>query len=111
MIKIIATILFFIWVLMVSIELIQGDWFISQKTEEKYLRNISRYTPISKSQVFIYDGRDTLSYIAKAPFGFVNPFAKWYIGHDVGLIKRNSKLSKALDKMVDGFEPPENKLK
>lgn len=67
---------------------------ISPSTEAKYIRNIHRY---SNESFGLYVYSDTLTSISKVPFHFINPFYKYYIMDDVGLVPRSSKLSKMID--------------
>lgn len=77
--------------------LIHGN-FISKKTEEKYLRNIHLYKPISERQIYVFS--DTLGYIAKVSLAALNPFYKYYL-EDTGLIKRGSELEKKVDSVLN----------
>jgi len=97
------------WLTIVIYGFSQG--YISEKTEEKYLRNLDKYTMINNQNFYIgLKGGDTLTFIATiAPFKF-DPFHKWYI-NDVGMIKPNSLLSKKLDSIAANYIDPVNKYK
>ena len=83
--------------------------YISSETEQKYLRNIGKFYPISDRQCTtgLY-GRDTLSFTAKViPLDLFN---KWYISK-VGLVRRDSELSKKFDSIASTYKKELNKLK
>ena len=83
--------------------------YISSETEQKYLRNISKFYPISKRHCTTgLSGGDTLSFAAKVlP---VDLFNKWYI-YKVGLVRRDSELSKKFDSIAATYKNELNKLK
>lgn len=82
------------------------DGYISPETEKKYLRNINNYQAvISKRHLSNFNGRDSLSFIAKYPLQVILPFHKWYIG-DVGAVKPWSELSKKLDSISITYKNP-----
>lgn len=83
--------------------------YISSETEQKYLRNISKFYPISKRQCTAgLSNGDTLSFAAKVfP---VDLFSKWYIS-DVGLVSPYSELSKKFDSIAATYNDGLDKLK
>ncbi len=73
-------------------------WFISNKTEQKYLRHISSYSNYEGGGISMMPNEvDTLSYFhVTMDEGIGFPLAKWAIDN-VGLVPRWSKLSHKLD--------------
>jgi hypothetical protein len=89
---------------------ISYGWYISDETEQKYLRNIHSYYPLYADQIVSDQGGDTLSYMSITSFSEVHPFYKWKI-MEVGLIKPYSKLHEALDSIAATYVEPENKYR
>lgn len=87
---------------------------ISSSTEEKYIRNIKNTSMLSSTHVHYNNAGDSLSFIAKPAFSFINPIYKWYI-EDVGQIKRHTRLCDMLDSMSNVYDNDvnnrQNKLK
>ena len=81
--------------------------YISDSTEQKYIRNIDKYKFDGK---FIKPsaGGDSLTYINLTPANEIDLFHKWYIMDDVGLVRPGSTLSKKLDSI---YNSSKNKYK
>lgn len=81
-------------------------WFISKKTERKYLAHIHQYRNWEDGGISLpyYEESDSLSYMhVTMDNGFGFPFAKWAI-YGVGLIPRWSKLSHQLDSINNAYK-------
>ena len=104
-----ALVLFYLTVITLCGIVVHGT-SISSKTEEKYIRNIGNTKMLDHQHVDYNNGGDSLSFIAKPAFSFINPIYKWYI-EDVGQIKRHTRLCDMLDSMSIDYEKDANNRK
>ena len=103
-----ALVLFYLTVITLCGMVVHGT-SISIKTEEKYIRNIGNTKMLDHQHVHYNNSGDSLSFIAKPAFSFINPIYKWYI-EDVGQIKRHTRLCDMLDSMSNAYKKDANNI-
>lgn len=82
--------------------------YITKETEQKYIRNLSKYKWDEPIMYRSYIHDDSLACFAFMPLQFIDPFHKWYIMDNVGAVRPGSELSKKLDSI---YYRTKNKLK
>lgn len=94
----------------INISEIADEGFISKQTEEKYIRNIGRFTIEGGGDRWLYVRSDTLTSIFENHSAPINLFSKYSI-HRVGMIRRGSRLHHLVDSVITNSPDPNNKYK